>query len=177
MRELRIDFENGRTAPRRLAIPLLIASLVVSLVVAGAYRDTRAQVEYWSDEVAHLRSRGPQAAQAAPPRVSDKGTEAELGRAHEIVDQLALPWDQLFLAVEGATSSDIALLGIEPNAQKHSVRLTGEGKDIHAVLAYVQQLEALPILRDVYLLDHGTPDADPQRPARFVIEAVWRTGS
>lgn len=175
MRELRIDFENGRTAPRRLAIPLLIASLVLIVVVAGAYRDTRAQVEYWNDEVAQLRSGGTRAAQAGSPRVPDKGTEAELKRAHEIVNQLALPWDQLFLAVEAATPSDVALLGIEPNAQKHSVRLTGEGKNIHAVLAYVQQLEAQPILRDVYLLDHGTPDA-PQRPARFVIEAIWRTG-
>lgn len=177
MRELRIDFENGSTAPRRLAIPLLIASLALIVVVAVAYRDTSAQVEYWNDEVTRLRSGGTQAAQAASPRASDKVTEAELKRAHEIVNQLTLPWDQLFLAVEAATPSNVALLGVEPNAQKRSVRLTGEGKDIHAVLAYVRQLEEQPVLRDVYLLDHGTPDADPQRPARFVIEAIWRTGS
>jgi hypothetical protein len=175
MRELRIDFENGSMAPRGSSIPLLIASLVLIVLVTGAYRDTSAQVEYWSDEVARLGNKSAQP--PASPRIPDKGTEAELKRANEIVKQLALPWDQLFLAIEAATPSNVALLGIEPNAQKQRVRLTGEGRDIHAVLAYVQELEAQPVLRDVYLLDHGTPDADPERPARFVIEAIWRTGS
>lgn len=176
MRELQIDFENGRTSPRGLTIALVAASLVLSVAVAGAYRDTRAQVDHWNDKVARLQN-GTRTAQAVVPHAPGKETDTELKRAHEIVSRLALPWEQLFLAIETATPSNIALLGVEPNAQKHSVKLTGEGKDIHAVLAYVQQLEAQPVLRDVYLLDHGTPDADAERPARFVIEAMWETKS
>lgn len=177
MRELDIDFENAHSAPGGWSIPLLLASLTLLAVVGAAYRDTRAQLEYWNDEVARLRSDGIQAQPAASaPRGPGKGAEAELKRAHEIVKQLALPWGPLFQAIEAATPPDIALLGIEPNAQQHSVRLTGEGKDIHAVLAFVQQLERQALLRDVYLLDHGTPDAGPQRPARFVVEATWSTG-
>lgn len=177
MRELRIDFESGHSPARALTTPLLIASLALGIAVAVAYRDTRAQVDSWNDQVARLQSGGTPSGRTARPRAPDKGGEAELKRAHEIIGRLALPWTHLFLAVEAATPSNIALLGVEPNAQKHSVRLTGEGKDIHAVLAYVQQLEAQPVLRDVYLLDHGTPSADPAQPARFVIEAVWEMKS
>lgn len=175
MRELRIDFENVR-GPFRAGwvAPLLGAALVLAAVVVGAYRDARASHEYWNGEVVRLQRAGAHGTQrAAAPDSTDPAGTSELKRAREIVGQLALPWDPLFRALETATPSSVALLAIEPNPQKRSVRLSGEGKDIYAVLAYVQQLEQQPVLHDVYLLDHGTTEADAQRPARFVIEAGW----
>lgn len=178
MRELKIDFADTRRLPRSVTLALLAVSLALAATAVDAYRDARAALDYWHDEVAQRQAASSRAARTpAPARGVDKSAAAELAQAHEIAAQLALPWDPLFRAVEAATPADIALLGVEPNAQKRNLRLVGEGKDIHAVLGYVRQLEAQPLLRDVYLLDHGTSDADPQRPARFVIEAAWGSGS
>lgn len=176
MRELKIDFADTRRLPRSVTLALLGVSLALAATAVDAYRDARAALDYWHDEVAQRQAASSRAART-PARGVDKSAAAELAQAHEIAAQLALPWDPLFRAVEATTPADIALLGVEPNAQKRSLRLVGEGKDIHAVLGYVRQLEAQPLLRDVYLLDHGTSDADPQRPARFVIEAAWGSGS
>lgn len=173
MRELKIDFADTRRLPRSVTLALLGVSLALAASAVDAYRDARAALDDWHDEVASSRA----ARTPAPTRGVDKAAAAELAQAHEIAAQLALPWDPLFRAVEAATPADIALLRVEPNAQKRNLRLVGEGRDIHAVLGYVRQLEAQPLLRDVYLLDHGTSDADPQRPARFVIEAAWGSGS
>lgn len=178
MRELKIDFADARRLPRSVSLALLGVSLALAATALDAYRDARATLDYWHDQVAQREAASSVTARTpVPTRGVDKAAAAELEEAHAIAAQLVVPWDPLFRTVEAATPSNIALLGIEPNAQKRSLRLVGEGRDIHAVLAYVRQLEAQPLLRDVYLLNHGTSDADPERPARFVIEAAWGSGS
>ncbi len=54
--------------------------------------------------------------------------------------QLSLPWNALFKAVEASGGQSIALLSLEPDLQKGMVKISGEAKDLEALLNYVRQL-------------------------------------
>ena len=65
------------------------------------------------------------------------------------MQQLSLPWDALFKAVEPMGEQEVALLSIQPNVDKRIVRLTGEAKNFKALLAYLTFLEHSKTLNNV----------------------------
>ena len=61
-----------------------------------------------------------------------------------------------------------------PNATGKSVQISGEGRDMAAVLAFVESLQHAP-LSDAVLLSHQIKQTDPQHPVVFEISAQWST--
>jgi hypothetical protein len=103
----------------------------------------------------------------------DESTAREIQRANEVIDQLALPWDRLFRAVEGVAVGQVTLLGIAPDAKSGTVQIRAETVDSEAMFAYVKRLGQQSELSDVYLLEHQRDKAGGDRPLRFVVTASW----
>jgi hypothetical protein len=166
-----VDFA-ARRRPMTLAGTLLLIAGAAAIVAAGVeYRQLearRAGLEQRLAERNRLAHRDPGAA------ARDVHLTEEAGR---IAQELTTPWTRLLAELEGAShdsASDIALLSVEPDESKHTVRVTGESRDLTRVLAYVGRLQNSALLRYPMLETHEVRSDDPQRPVRFALSAEWR---
>jgi hypothetical protein len=98
----------------------------------------------------------------------------EVTQANEVLRRISLPWSELFRTLDSAISSDVVLLSMEPDPGKQLVKISGEAKDVAAMLAYVHLLEGQAMFRDATLMSHQVQQQDPQRPIRFAVVASWR---
>jgi hypothetical protein len=104
----------------------------------------------------------------APVRIAQNPT------LQAAITGLRLSWEPLFNAVEGATRPKVALLTLEPDASKGSVRLNLEAKNKQAMMEYVAGMAAQPGLTNVILMTQATQLENPQQPVRFSVGATWR---
>lgn len=168
---IQLDFV-ARRAPVSILSGLLLL-LGVSAVAASylGYRHVesrRAGLELKLDETLRRAHRDP----AADLRVA--GMSAEAGR---VAQELGTPWTELLAELEAAsrdTDGQVAVLSIEPDHAKRLVHLTGESRDLPAVLVYVERLQKSQLLRYPMLDSHDVKTDDPQRPVRFAMTAEWR---
>ncbi|MFJ1471873.1 PilN domain-containing protein [Massilia orientalis] len=109
---------------------------------------------------------------AAPARTVPP---AQAGAVNASVQQLNLPWRGLHDAVQAATPATIALLALEPDARKSSVRITAEAKNSDDMIAYVEALQRVEWFTTVLLARHEINEQDANRPIRFQIDAQWRS--
>jgi len=166
MPALDLDF-----APRRARWPawlLLAAGVAVAADVALTWSELRREAS------ALEQPRAARRAAAAPKAPLPEGLQREFDAARQALQELALPWDTLFQAIEGAGSADTALLAIEPDPGKRALRIGGEARDFPAVLAYVERLAAQPVLAGVHLVNHQVREDVAERPVQFTLLATWR---
>ena len=103
-------------------------------------------------------------------------TPVEINQAREIIARIAIPWDDLFRAVETIKIDRVALLALEPDPKTGKLQLRGEAADLSALLTYVARLGRSEQLHDVYLLQHEIkPGMNPSYPVAFSINARWGT--
>ena len=100
---------------------------------------------------------------------------AQAGAVNGAILQLNLPWPSLRDAVGAATPAGVALLGLEPDARRRSLKITAETRDAETMIAYVEQLKRQQLFGDAVLLRHEINELDPNRPVRFEIDASWQT--
>ncbi len=101
-------------------------------------------------------------------------TPAEIDHARKIIASIAIPWDDLFKAVETVKADRVALLALEPDPKTGKLLLRGEAADLSALLTYVARLGRTGQLHDVYLLRHEvTQGMNPAYPVAFSINARW----
>jgi hypothetical protein len=102
-------------------------------------------------------------------------TEDQMQEALVVVEQLAMPWSPLFNAIERAHTETVALLAVQPDAQRRSVTIIGEAKGYGDVLGYVARLRGEARLKNVYLVGNEIREDQPQRPVAFTVSADWRS--
>lgn len=180
MRKVRIDFAPPslrRTlfqAPRG-AWALLPAIVALGFSVFTTAIDYRRQADAVERLRAQAQARTAQSALkpvAAPQRAPVP--EAQAGAVNAAVLQLNLPWRGLHDAIQAATPAGIALLALEPDAKKSSVRITAEAKSSDDMIAYVARLQDVDWFSAVLLARHEINEQDPNRPIRFQVDAQWR---
>lgn len=112
------------------------------------------------------------AARQTPPKAwaIPAGQLAAVNRA---IAQLNLPWRDVLDAIERATPPTIAVLTLEPDAHKQSVRGLAEAKTSDAMLAYIEQMKQESFFTEVILIRHEVIEQDPNKPVRFSFEAQW----
>lgn len=172
---LAIDFRAPpRPRWRWLGWGLLVAAAGAVAVVSDrldevAQRHAAAQSRH--DRLAEgLRAKAPRRNVAAV----DAQTLAEVQRANGIIDQLTVPWDLLFNAVEAADARGLAVLSLTPNARERSLRLAGESRSMNELLAYVGRMAEQPVLGQVHLLGYNTVVRDGVSVVSFTLAATWR---
>jgi len=172
---LQLDFRGPATSAWRwLGWALLGLGAVVAVAVADRY-------EHLSREHDAVQSRAEQLGnrlRAAPPdrgrAQPDAQTLADIRRANLIVDELTVPWDDLFDAVEAADVRPLGLLALTPNARDRSLRVAGEARSIADLLGYVDRMASQPALSQVHLLSYNTVVRDGISVVSFTLAASWR---
>lgn len=171
MPRLNLDFASSGARADPLGFIFLVLAGIATWQLVDAYASARREGEFLEGRIEHLQRRvagSPESAQRVP-----ENTLREIRHANQVIDQIALPWDRLFQAVEAAANARVSLLGITPDPKSGTVEVTGEALDLAGMFDYVKKLERQGSLSQVYLLNHQVNDQDPQRPVRFTVTASW----
>ncbi|HEY6095081.1 MAG TPA: hypothetical protein VIU93_09050 [Gallionellaceae bacterium] len=170
MSELRLDYQRSVQAFPVEGLLLFALALLLLLASGMYYRSLNTQadvLEARAGKNEHLAQRGPSSDRAAA------ALALEVKRANEVLRQLTTPWGGLFQTLETSAGRNVALLTLEPDTEKRLVKISGEAKDMMAMLNYVQRLENRDAFGTVYLQSHHVQLQDPDKPVRFVVQATW----
>ena len=169
MQRLQLDYIAQAASTRWLAIGLLVLVALVGAKQADIYVTAKRETAQLQARVSRLEAHGGQTKNTPLP----ESMVREIRRANDVIEQIALPWDRLFRAVESAAGEKVALLGITPDQKSGTVEVGGEAADLNEMFDYVKRLQSQPSLTRVYLLNHKLNDQDPQHPIRFTVTASW----
>jgi Tfp pilus assembly protein PilN len=67
----------------------------------------------------------------------------------------------------------VALLALEPDARRRSLRITAEARNSDDMLAYVAKMQEQGWFASVALVRHEIAEQEPNRPLRFQLSAQW----
>jgi hypothetical protein len=173
MRQL-IQFDFANRGPRFSVLGgvLLAVGITAAAVVLLEYRAVgarRAGLEL------RLEATRAKTAALSPSETAAEARMATSGQ--QAVQDLATPWTLLLSELESASKDaqgEVALLGVEPDHAKHSVRVSAEARTLALALAYVQRLQTSSSLKYPMLDRHEIRADDPQHPVRFELTGAWR---
>jgi hypothetical protein len=171
---IQLDFAGGRPGLSLAGGLLLAFGLVAAAVVAFEYHAIGAHRAGLELRLAAVtRAQAP----AAPSRL-DAAADARVAvSAQQAALDLATPWTLLLSELEQASKESlgqVALLGVEPDHAKHSVRVSAEARTLALALAYVQRLQSSHSLEYPMLDRHEIRADDAQHPVRFELTGEWR---
>jgi hypothetical protein len=166
---LELDFSpSRRTGP--MGWMLLAIGLTAAALAAVQFQSAEASLKALNGELNSANGRiasadsGSRAGPPLDPRVSKA--------ANQVARELQVPWAELLAALESVPTPEIALLGVEPSAQRHVVRITAEAKNSAAMLDYLEALHGHQF-SDVWLLSHQIQLQTPGTPTRFIVQLKW----
>lgn len=106
------------------------------------------------------------------PARAPAGELARAALVRQTALELATPWADLLTSLEAAPAN-VALLSVEPSANKRSITLTAEAASPGEMLGYLQALQADKHLANVVLMSHQVQLQTPGKPLRFKLHANW----
>jgi hypothetical protein len=171
MRALSLDFQSAAHRPGWTAYAVLVLAAFAAFELVNVHTALRDEADTLRLRVAQFERRGAPVPLAA--HAVDEATLGEIAMANAVIGQLALPWERLFRAIEGATVPRVALLGIAPDARAGTVEIVAEATDAEAMFDYLNRLKQQPQLREVYLLTHQHDARNGARPLRFTLTTSW----
>ena len=178
MRALHLDYQRDYRPFPTLGVFLLVCASLAVFLTARQYLGFTERLARWeerADAVERIARKKELVLKTSPQ--NKEQTVREVNRANEILRRITLPWNELFGAVEAVMSKDVALLDMEPDADKQLLKIVGEAKDIPAMFDFIRSLEGKEMFRSVILQSHQVQLQDPQRPIRFSLLADWRDRS
>lgn len=172
METMKLDYQaDGRNT--WVGAILLVTGLSLMLLMVWNYQEESKSVSRQELLLASILKAPASRMEVLPARKDTEQVALEIKQANAIIFELNLPWKELFEAFEVTRNTDIAVLAIEPDAQKGFVRISGEAKSLESLPAYLGYLQKVPLFKDVALLNHQVQQQDPQRPVRFMLQATW----
>lgn len=161
-----------RVPPRFAGVLVPTACLCFVLVAQVLkYQEEREQLAALQAAIAARSHSARPLPVAAQPKFTV--SEAQAQAVNDAVMQLNLPWRDLVEAVRSATPANVALLALEPDAKRRTLRITAEARNSDDMLAYVAKMEEQGWFGAVALVRHEVAEQEPNRPLRFQISAQW----
>jgi hypothetical protein len=102
-------------------------------------------------------------------------TSTQIRGNNNVVRQLNLPWKNLFEDLESLTPMDVALISIEPDGARSTVKLVAEAKSLATLLNYSSKLQQNGIFGRITYSKHETNDQDTNKPIRLSFELELRS--
>jgi Tfp pilus assembly protein PilN len=178
MKRLQIDFSPPswqRTVQRTSGATWLLMGVALLLCAGAVVLGLRLAAQQRADQArlttALTRAKAPVLVAVAAPVTPISQPQA--AAVNSAVMQLNLPWRALHDAVGAATPARIAMLSLEPDARRRSIKITAEAKSSDAMFAYLEALKAQELFTGVALTRHEINELDPNKPIRFQLEAEW----
>lgn len=171
---VRLDYQRKQKPFPHLGAAVLVVALSGLALAGYRYQTVTAAAQEWQakvDRIDHLERR--QMPTAGLSESEARAMAAEIKQANDTIRLYNVPWDSLFLAVESSASKNVALLTMEPNAEKHVLRITAEAKTVGEALDFMRRLGERKELRNVYLQHHQIQDQDSEKPLQFAVVADW----
>ena len=170
MHTLGINFVQRPRFSSSLGLLLFVVGVAAAGAVAVDYLDAREELERVEAKQARLQR--PDA--ALRPKASTAPVARDDAQAVErVASQLRTPWDAMLHEIELRADPAVALLSVEAQGQKRSLRLTGEAKEMADVVAYVGHLRESPWIKAAYLTGHEEKQVGAVRVIRFSLDATW----
>lgn len=178
MSRLKLKFPYQEQAIPQVDIAILLIGLMLLVTVVFQYRQITEEINYWTNRVDRLEKQqqqkaAPRSRSSSRVREFSQEIRKEIGQANGILDQINLPWDVLFDAIEHASTKDIALLSLQPNVANRVLRINGEAKDMAKLLDFVEALEQEEIFQNVHLINYKIKQDNPNKPIIFLLSAAW----
>lgn len=172
--KISLDFAKNQTFSLSYITPASLLVLLVGLLIAGyvtfTYQAKNIALHQAQFELSQIQ---PTKKNNAVNTKLETLPTTELKQITEITADLTTPWDQLLTELEQVQMRDIALLSLEPNKKKQQLILSGQAKNMQIALNYIEALEKLPSLSQVFLQKHNVDQIDPFKPVAFTIVAQW----
>ena len=170
MKKLSLDFVNQ---PHRQTWAGW-ALLLIGLALIGEMGFSYIKLQQEMSDLEKILVKNGLAAKSVQQKGVASYTPVEFTHAQETIAKIAIPWGDLFRAVESVKLERVALLDLEPDAKTGTLLLRGEAGDLSALLTYVARLSRAKQLYEVYLVRHEVRrDGDPSRPIIFSVSARW----
>jgi len=175
LQTIHLDFTQPGGRASRFG-PLLLVLGVVALLMGLSYqRDVGREILQREARLTELRGMVNKTLPALAAQESDTPeVRSEVQKANAVLQQLSVPWSDLFTAVESAENADVALLAVQPDPRSRNVIIGGIGRSLPAVFAYMDRLEHTQYLRDVVLSSHEIKTKEPGQPVTFALSATWQ---
>jgi hypothetical protein len=169
---VRLDFATPRYRPTMAGVCVLIFGVLALAITGFEYRSLNAQRAGLEVKLAaSLRQSRPD------PTNNDSDKVRANAMAADVAAELATPWTALLADLELAardSGGTVAVLAVEPDHEKHRVRISGESRDMNSALAYLTRLEGSATLQFPMLDSHEVVAEDKEHPVRFTLTAEWR---
>jgi hypothetical protein len=170
-RLIQLDFAAPVRRSTAAGLLLCLAGIAAATVVGVEFRSAlveRARLDGAIDAIADQRR----------TRVDTVGRAAAETEFAKMSRELAIPWTKLLTELEAASNdmaSQVSLLHVEPDADKHVVRITAEVRSLPDALAYLERLQRSPVLRYPMLESHERRKDDPEHAVLIKIAAEWHS--
>lgn len=169
MRPLELDFRRSPAAAPWAGWALLVLAVLFAADLGQTWLEARATLATAETRLAKLA----RPADGRPGARARAATPEEIAAARETYQRLAMPWNELFGALEGAAADGVTLSAIEPDAKSGTVTISGEARDYPAVLDYVVRLRQSPTLAGAHLVKHEARQGGPRPAVGFAVAATW----
>lgn len=91
-----------------------------------------------------------------------------------VIRRLNTPWQDLFDQLEKSTPGNIALLSIEPDAVRETIKLHAEATALEPLLIYAASLEKQGVFGQITYSKYETNEQDANKPKRLTFELALR---
>lgn len=169
LRRLQLDYVAAPRAPRALGLVVLAIALATAGLLVERFREARLELQR-IEAAQQMLGPGKQVVRALPRQRLDE----EAKSVEAVLRQLALPWGSIIETVEEASTGDVAILQLQPDAPQRLLRLAAEARTQQAMLDYLRRLGAAKALAEVHVVSHQVQMEDPMRPIQFTVQAQMK---
>ncbi len=180
MRRLKLQFPYVGQHSQTVDFSLLLIGLLTLVMVSYQFTTSAKEIDYWETRVARVEQQRQQR-EAAPRRSSRQNQRnitqeirQEIQKASVVIDEMNLPWESFFDAIEFASHEDVAILSLQPSIANNNMRISGEAKDMSVLLLFVEALERELVFENAHLLNYKIKLDNPHKPVVFLLTASWK---
>jgi Tfp pilus assembly protein PilN len=180
MKKIQLDFAPpglGRSVCSTSFLTWLTVCVAVVVCISALFAgwQQKQQIDAQLEVIQNLNKKLAQRKEVKSVANKKEISDAQASEVNTAIAQLNLPWRAVFEAVEAATPQTIALLSLEPDARRNSVKGIAEAKDSEEMVRYIEQLKKQSFFSNVFITMHDINQLDPNKPMRFQFEAYWRS--
>jgi hypothetical protein len=155
----------------RLAAQVVTVLAVATLLAAAtAWLQARQALDQARAAAAAGPARAAAPPPAAPPTRRPNFSASERARINQAVAQLNVPWASIFRSLEAQATGKVAVMAIEPDAERATVRVSTEGPTLDALLEHAERVQAAPPFAHARLLSIDSEPGAQGRAAQLTFE-------